>query len=334
MTQSQSTSASGETGTTPAAGPVSTQVESASGSVESVLRTAKAVDARTVDGPGGRTVAYAEYGDPDGVPVLFFHGTPGSRLLGGLYDRPARERGVRLLAPDRPGYGESDPWRGHTLADTGAFVSPVLDDAGVESVGVVGFSGGGPHALALAATHGERVRSVDLVAGAAPRDCLENEPRPQRVLGTLATRTPRLLGALLRGQSWVARRASPSLTVSQFTSDGDAVGPGGATAGVDAVPDDTAALVKRDFCEALGRSRNGAVTESRLLAAEWDFSLGAVDCPVRLTHGERDGNVPVAAARRLADRLGADPTVTGADHLGTLLDSRESVLDAQVADGE
>jgi len=332
MTQAQGSPAGdGTTAPSTAAGPASDSDDSVSGPAESVLETAAAVGTRTVDGPGGRAVAYAEYGDPDGVPVLFLHGTPGSRLLGAVWDRAARERGVCLLAVDRPGYGQSDPWRGRTLADTGAFVAPVLDDAGVESVGVVGFSGGGPHALALAATHSERVRSVDLVAGAAPPECVESEPRPQRVLGALATRTPRLLGGLLRVQAWVARRGSPSLVVSQYTSgDGDAAGDG-----VEAVPDDTAELVRREFCEALARSRNGVVTESRLFARGWDVSLDAVECPVRLTHGERDGNVPVDAARRLAERLpDATLSVTDADHLHTLLGSRESVLDAQVSAAE
>ncbi|MFB6152239.1 MAG: alpha/beta fold hydrolase [Haloarculaceae archaeon] len=122
----------------------------------------------------GRTVAYAEYGDPDGTPVLFFHGTPGSRVLGALYDEPARDRGVRVIAPDRPGYGRSSPWPDRTFADAPAFAVPVLDDAGVDRAGVVGFSGGGPHALALAATRGDRVTRVDLVASAAPPDCVED----------------------------------------------------------------------------------------------------------------------------------------------------------------
>jgi len=297
-----------------------------------VTRAAEEAPIRTVDGPNGRRLAYAEYGDPDGVPVLFFHGTPGSRLLGALYDRPARERGIRLIAPDRPGYGRSAPWRGRTLADTGAFVDPVLDDAGVESAGVVGFSGGGPHALALAATRDERVHSVDLVASAAPPDCVDAQPRPQRVLQALAARTPRLLGGLLRVQTWVARRGPASMVVSQYTSDG------GDTSDADTVepiPDDVAALVKRDFCEALARSRNGVVTESGLFGRAWDIPLDAVECPVRLTHGERDGNAPLAAARRLADRLpDAEVTVTDTDHLRTLLGSRDAMLDRQAATGE
>lgn len=275
---------------------------------------------RSVRGPDGRTVAYAEYGDPGGTPVLFCHGTPGSRLLGAVVGDEARERGVRVLAPDRPGYGTSDPWPGRTLADTGAFLAPVLDDAGVDRAGVVGFSGGGPHAVAFAATHGDRVAAVDLVASAVPPDCLADPPRVQRLLETLAGRAPGALGGLFRLQTAVARRASPSTVVSRYTTDG-----------TDRVPDDVAALVRRDFLEAVGASRNGVVTESRALGREWDVSLDRIDCPVRLWHGERDTNVPVAAARRFAERLpDADLTVfDDVDHLGTLLRCRSRMFEAQ-----
>lgn len=278
---------------------------------ESSLIEATTDPPRTVATERGE-VAYAAYGDPDGAPVFFFHGTPGSRLLGALWDGAARERGVRLLAVDRPGYGRSDPWTGRTLADTADFAVPVLDDAGADRAGAVGFSGGGPHALALAATT-DRVRRVGLVAGAVPRG---EDPRAQRLLGTLASRTPRLLGTLLRVQRWVARR-NPGSVVGQYTS-GDAA----------SVPDGVTELVGRDFVEAL-RSRNGVVTESRLFAGTWDLPLEAIDAPVELFHGTRDGNVPVEGARALAARLDADLTVEETDHLRTLLASREAILDRQ-----
>ncbi|MFC6730555.1 alpha/beta fold hydrolase, partial [Natronoarchaeum mannanilyticum] len=57
----------------------------------------------------GRTIAYREYGDPDGAPVLFHHGTPGSRILPAAFHEIAREASIQLLAPDRPGQGRSDP---------------------------------------------------------------------------------------------------------------------------------------------------------------------------------------------------------------------------------
>lgn len=278
-------------------------------------------EVRTVDTDRG-SVAYVEYGDPGGVPVLFFHGTPGSRLLGELYDDTARERGVRVIALDRPGYGDSDPWDDRTLANTGAFAAPVLADAGVDSAGVVGFSGGGPHALAFGASHPGCVRRVDLVAGATPPDCGPGEPRSQRMLGTLAARAPWLLSGLLGVQVWLARRR-PAVVVGQYTS-GDTDDPSG----------EVAALVGRDFVAGLESSRAGLATEARLFTREWDFPLERVTAPVGLWHGTRDGNVPIEGARELQSRLpDAELTTFETDHLRTLLASRDAVLDRQARAG-
>jgi pimeloyl-ACP methyl ester carboxylesterase len=266
-----------------------------------------------------RQLAYAEYGDPSGTPVAFLHGTPGSRLLGRLLDDPARERGIRLLAPDRPGYGRSSPWPSRSLDDAGATVAALLDDAGVESAGLVAFSGGGPRALATAATHPDRVGRVDVVAGATPPETGET-PAVQRLLGRLADGAPAVMRALFRGQSWLANRLGPSLVVGQYTS-GDA----------DGVADDVAAVVGDDFVEAFSRSRRGAVTEFRNVSEPWTVSLGAVEAPVALWHGDADANVPVGGARRLASRLpdARLHVLDGADHLRTLLRAVPDALDGQ-----
>jgi len=261
-----------------------------------------------------RHVAYAEYGDPAGHPVVFFHGTPGSRRLGRLFDDAARREGVRVLAPDRPGYGRSSPWPMRDLSDTGAFVAPVLDDAGVDRVGVVGFSGGGPHALAFAATHGGRVASVDIVAGATPPSLPPRAPPMQRLLGRLASTTPRLLSGLIRAQAWLADHLAPAVVVSQYTAE--------------TPPDEMTTLVARDFVDAVAHSQCGVVTELELLVTPWDLPLGTVDRPVRLWHGARDTNVPIDAARALRDRL-PDARLTAfedADHLAALLRSHEQIV--------
>ncbi|MEF8892160.1 MAG: alpha/beta hydrolase [Haloferacaceae archaeon] len=271
----------------------------------------------------GRRLAYAAYGPPDGTPVVFFHGTPGSRRLAALFDSAAHERGLRLLAPDRPGFGQSAPWPDRAVDDAGRVVAAVLDDAGVGSAGLVAFSGGAPHALAAAATRPGRVERVDLVAGATPPDCGPSPPAVQRLLGGLATRAPVLLRGLLRGQAWLAGRLGPALVVGGYADD-----PG-------AVPDDVAEVVREDFVEAVGATRRGAVTEFRHATAPWPFSLDAVAAPVVLWHGDADTNVPVAGARRLASRL---PTATlrvrdGADHLRTLLRCTPDALDGHARRG-
>jgi pimeloyl-ACP methyl ester carboxylesterase len=105
----------------------------------------------------GRRLAYATYGDPDGRPVLVHHGSPGSRLVGQLLDGAARERGLRLVAPDRPGFGRSTHDPDRTIPDWPGDAAAVLDALGIERASVVGFSGGGPFALAVAAAYPDRV---------------------------------------------------------------------------------------------------------------------------------------------------------------------------------
>lgn len=265
----------------------------------------------------GGPVAYDEFGDPDGEPVVFLHGTPGSRLLAELYDDDAREKQVRVLAFDRPGYGRTPQQADYDPADTADVFAAVLDDAGVEHAGVVAFSGGTPHALAAAAGHSDRVRGVDVVSGSVPASLSEETPTTLRLLGNLASATPRLLGGLLRGQAWLARRRPPSFVVAQYTA-GDA----------DAVPADVAGLVKRDFLEAVERRRAGVVRELRQGAGDWAVGLSSVDCEVRWWHGEIDTNAPVAGARRAVSALpDAELRVLpDADHLGALVESREDVL--------
>jgi len=268
-------------------------------------------ETRIVRVDGEREIAYAEYGRSNGTPLVFFHGTPGSRRLGALLDRAARRHDVRVLAPERPGYGRSSPWPNRSVADAAEFVTPVLDDAGVDTARLVAFSGGGPYALSTAGAHPERVDHVDVIAGAAPPTVGGDTPAVQRLLATIATRAPSVLGGLFRGQAWCAARLDPSFVVGQYT----------ASDGGDPVPDRVAETVKTDFVEAFAHHRCGAVAEFRSTSTDWGVDLGAIEADVDLWYGTADTNVPFAAARGLERAI---PTaeiheLDGADHLRTLI---------------
>ena len=97
--------------------------------------------------PDGRRLCYAEFGDPHGLPVLAIHGTPGSRFMFGLTDKAARERGLRVIAPDRPGYGHSDYRRNPSLMRSAEDFIALADTLELEQLAVIGVSGGGPHAI-------------------------------------------------------------------------------------------------------------------------------------------------------------------------------------------
>jgi len=113
--------------------------------------------------PDGRRLAYTEWGPPDGKPVMLFHGTPGSRLWCPDEEATAAA-GVRLILPDRPGIGHSDPLEGRTLGDWPKDVEALADALEIPTFGIVGVSAGGPYAAACAALIPQRLRGVALVA--------------------------------------------------------------------------------------------------------------------------------------------------------------------------
>jgi len=108
----------------------------------------------------GRKLTCAEYGDRNGVPLFVFHGLPGSRLSWGLLPDPPFPPGVRVIAPDRPGYGGSDPHPGRSLLSWADDVAAVADTLELGRFGVLGISGGGPGALACASRMPERLIAV------------------------------------------------------------------------------------------------------------------------------------------------------------------------------
>lgn len=113
--------------------------------------------------PDGRRLAYTEWGISDGKPVMYFHGTPGSRLWCPNQEATSAA-GVRLIIPDRPGIGRSDPLQGRTLADWPRDVEALADALEMSSYAVVGVSAGGPYAAACAALISGRLRGVALVS--------------------------------------------------------------------------------------------------------------------------------------------------------------------------
>lgn len=249
----------------------------------------------------GRTLAYAVGGDEGGTPVVAHHGTPGSRLFAALLSEVAAEEGVRLIVPDRPGYGRSSPppdgwewrdWRGD--------VASLLDAESVDDAGVVGFSGGGPFALAAAAD--ERVNRVGLVSSVVP---------PADVGLVKLARVPFAVRALFRLSGAYASVAGPEAVVGQYTDR--------------SVSEPVSRAVADDFREALRRGAKAVARENRSFGEEWT-DLDRPSVPVRAWHGTRDENAPLSAVRAFANETGAGLATSETDHLGTLLDRRSEVL--------
>ena len=116
----------------------------------------------------GAVVAVQEYGDPNGVPVVFCHGWPSSCTMAQLTDEPARELGVRIISPDRPGISASSFQPDRKLADWPRVIEGILDHLGIGKFRMLAISGGAPYAYATAVATPNRVRAIAIVAGAIP----------------------------------------------------------------------------------------------------------------------------------------------------------------------
>ena len=116
----------------------------------------------------GRTLAYAIYGDSEGLPVLYFHGGNGSRIEAQWFDAAAHRLGVKIIAPDRPGFGLSTFQPGRTFLDWADDVQALADSLKIERFAVFGLSGGAPHVAAVMHRLPERITRAAIISGVAP----------------------------------------------------------------------------------------------------------------------------------------------------------------------
>lgn len=247
--------------------------------------------------PDGRNLGFAQYGRSNGIPVLYCHGMPGSRLtISDEMSRLAEELGVWLIAPDRPGYGLSDPKPGRSFVDWPEDVSALMNNLRIDRFGVLGHSMGAPYALACAHAMPETVSGICLVGGLAP-----NLFDPA-VTAILAPGSNALLA--------LARDNPPQLLETL-----KAVAPDGASllaAMAAGLPEPDKALLAqaeisaiflRDCDETLRQGQDAAATDFVLATRDWGFDLGKIQTPVHIRNGLEDLNVPPAMAEYLAARL-------------------------------
>ena len=258
--------------------------------------------AQTLRLPNGRQLGYAEYGDPGGKPVFFFHGLPGSRLTLFAADSTAVTLGLRLIAPERPGYGLSDFQPGRTLLDWPTDVALLADALQIERFVAMGLSGGGPYALACAAKLPERLTRCLLICPFGPPcapEIIGELPFSSRLIYGIGRRLPFTL--LQRMLHPVARRAAQSPAVlfprmTCFLPRADRL----------ALRDPVVvARIQESQAEAYRAGPAATAWETLLLLRPWGFHLASIQTPVHLWHGKLDKTVPVAMARALERMLPA-----------------------------
>lgn len=266
----------------------------------------------------GRSVFVRDAGDPQGTPVLYFHGTPGSRMDLAFGDGIAAAMGVRVVSFDRPGYGRSEPAPfGLTrIAETAEWIGDVM---GLSTISTFGWSGGGPFALAAAAVMGKRVSRVGVASGPAP---FQEVPGGLESLGD----ADRLALSFLPDDPERAAehfRAGSQLMVA-VSHDENAF-----MAGVDAIFGESDGEVLQDadlrrhlfemLSEGLRQGFTGIGWDNVAWVGTWDVDLAAVLCPVHLWYGEQD-QMPVVHGQWLREHL-TDARLevfAGEGHLGLM----------------
>lgn len=250
----------------------------------------------TVELPDGRRLAYDDVGDPDGRPVVYLHGCPDSRLTRHPDDSIAARAGVRLVAIDRPGYGSSDPPADWTLDSVARDVAALVDHLAIDRCAVLGWSSGGPIALACAVNFPAMFAAVGLAAATVPTspegriDDVVKEIVPLVVPADL---TPGLALEFLR-----------EAKSSAYLGDLDAV-------------TGLADQLVRGVLAATAGGFSGVEFDIRNLMTPWSFDTSAIDAPVLLWYGQCDDVVAPSVGAALADQLpnARLEIIEGASHL-------------------
>ncbi|WP_170157385.1 alpha/beta fold hydrolase [Roseimicrobium gellanilyticum] len=254
---------------------------------------------QTITLSSGLKLGFAEYGDPKGVPLFFYHGWPSSRTQGELLHDIGRDFNLRIISPDRPGLGLSDFQPDRKLLDW----PPVLDELarhlGVEKFHVLGISGGGPYVLATAHSMPERVLSATVVCGAPPlREVGTSELMWTYKLALWTQRrTPILLAPGLALSAKVLGLPMNSLPMRAFVS---TLGPRDQEALHDV---HNARIIMSSGKTGLESGHRAMTLDGNIYNSDWGIELEKVTYPIRYWHGSLDLNIPASLVQKFTSRI-------------------------------
>ncbi|RXK48320.1 alpha/beta fold hydrolase [Halorientalis pallida] len=278
-----------------------------------------AANPRTVTLRDGRELGYATVGDPDGDPLLLFHGFPNSRVFAAAFDAVGREQGVRVIAPERPGVGVSDPDPDRTLTDWPADVADLSDALDLDGFPVLGISAGGPYAAATAALLDQRVERAGIVCGLGPMAAVGLRDR-------LWYYSARFLSPATKLGLWLGGRQALDDRDAFLESMADSAAPADGPVWTG----ELGKVVHASMVES--RRHHGLdplVTETALFGRPWGFDLGAISVPTWLWYGKEDTVVPPAMGLFLADAIPTAESHFYPDlgHLSTVAETEREVFE-------
>lgn len=265
--------------------------------------------------PDGRTLAFAEWGDPNGSPLFLLHGTPSSRLSRHHDENEYVKAGARVITYDRPGYGGSDRQAGRLVVDCVGDVAAIADTLQIERFAVSGGSGGGPHALAVAARLPERVTRAAAVVSPAPYDVdfdwftgmdPLNVREVEWALQGEEVLAPELEREGAEALERVAADPSKILGDDWDISEADRA---------QLARKELQEVIRQDVNEALRTGVWGWVDDMLAIVKAWGFDVGEIRVPTRVIYAMTDVLVPVQHGEWLARHV-PDAEVVVEEELG------------------
>ena len=254
--------------------------------------------------PDGRSLAYTDCGAPDGPLVVYFHGAPTSRLdLIGL-EESFSALGVRVVSPDRPGYGRSSPQPGRGFNDWPGDVAALADHLGVERFAVMGLSSGGPYVVACAALLPDRIAGAGVVAGVTdmgwPGAWEGYEVREATLMR---------LGDEAAAVRWCEEHFGPD--GSKFLETTGELAPADmALLEDEAISTGFITTIGEAFHQGVGAFAQDITVQGR----PWPFDPSVITAPTRVLHGEADTLVPIAHGHHTAEVIPGASLVIFPDH--------------------
>ncbi len=249
----------------------------------------------------GRVLEVLAGGDPDGFPWLFHNGSPSAAVPYPAFDDAARRAGLRMITYSRPGYGASSPWPdGHRprFVDDVADSVRILDELGAGDFVTLGWSGGGPRALACAALLPDRCQAALTLAGVAPHHGEGLDWFAGMAPENVAEYTAALAGA----EAYGAYLEAEFLPVMAATPDQIAEAMGELVTDVDraALSPELAAWLSASFTRAGAQGVVGVRDDGLAGVSGWGFDLASITTPVSVWQGAQDAMVPLAHGAWLA----------------------------------
>ena len=267
----------------------------------------------------GRSLGFSEYGKAGGTPLFLFHGTPGSRVFNRFENASWIEQsGMRVITPERPGYGLSDPAPGRTINDWATDVRELADYLNMDQFHVAGGSGGGPYALACAIHMPTRVLSATLFSSGAPPEFVRLSKDMQggnRIIFFMAKHAPFLLKPIFAVTANTVRKHPDKYWAGII-----AKSPEWDRKIIEKQNSDTLIMHAK---EAFRQGVDGAYHDILLVSHPWDLDLDKISVPVFMWHGTADTLMPISAARAFSKMIPECEThfIPGAGH--QLLGSEE-----------